>query len=174
MKYAFALGLLLVVLVPLAALEGRDDRAREDTLVKFKGGIGVDPVSNVIVAAGTTTVHPNTVQGISPPGQIWRIADLTADVSLEGRIRVEGRGLLLAGGNGIGTNANQSVFATLFCSGVASSSTVSGVPLEPDGDFKIDDLLSPLPSTPCDTPVLLIRNVAGDWFAAGIEDIDSE
>ena len=42
------------------------------------------------------------------------------------------------------------------------------VPLEPDGDFRIDDVLSPAPPSPCDTPVLLIVNANGAWFAAGI------
>jgi hypothetical protein len=40
--------------------------------------------------------------------------------------------------------------------------------LEADGDFRIDDVLSPVPTT-CPSPVLLIRNVANQaWFAAGI------
>ena len=47
------------------------------------------------------------------PGAPWRIADLRADIDTDGRIRVRGRGLLLANGNNIGQNANVSVFATL-------------------------------------------------------------
>ena len=48
----------------------------------------------------------------------------------------------------------------------------AGVALDSDGDFTIDDVLSPLPASTCDTPVLLIRTAAGahPWFAAGIED----
>ncbi len=116
------------------------------------------------------------MRGISPAGQIWRIADLDARVTSDGRIRVRGRGLLLGGGNGIGTNGGQSVFATLFCgsgtSATASSTDQTGVALDSDGDFTIDDLLSPLPVSPCETPVLLIRTAAGahPWFAAGIEN----
>ena len=167
-KKALALGLLLVALAPLSAIGDQDH-----TLVRFKGGIGVDPVSSV---AANGTVNRNTVRGISPPGQIWRIADLEARVRLDGRIRVEGRGLLLAGGNAIGTNAGQSVFATLFCgpaaTATAHSSSPAGVALEPDGDFRIDDLLSPAPPNPCDSPVLLIRNVGGAWFAAGIPKLE--
>jgi hypothetical protein len=164
---------LLVSLVPLTGA-GYDDSA--DTLVRFKGGIGVDPISNVTVSGTTVTASPNTVRGVSPPGQIWIIADLTATVSVDGRIRVFGRGLLLGGGNGIGTNGGQSVFATLFCgpaaSATASSTSVTGVPLEADGDFTIKDVLSPAPPNPCTTPVLLIQTTGGThaWFAAGIED----
>jgi hypothetical protein len=42
------------------------------------------------------------------------------------------------------------------------------VPLAANGDFRIDDVLNPLPPRVCDSPVLLIRNPAGAWFAAGI------
>jgi hypothetical protein len=42
------------------------------------------------------------------------------------------------------------------------------VPLQPDGDFRIDDNLNPPPPAVCASPVLLIRNPAGAWFAAGI------
>ncbi|HEV8340922.1 MAG TPA: hypothetical protein VGR30_01005 [Candidatus Binatia bacterium] len=140
----------------------------DDTLVRFEGGIGVSPLR------GTPAVPvANTVQGVSPPGQFWRISDLDAKIKTNGDIQVDGEGLLLAGGDTIGTNANQTVGATLFCGGVASS-TPHGVPLEPDGDFKIKDTLSPLPPPVCANPVLLIRSfntttgVLGVWFAAGI------
>ena len=174
MRYMSGLGLLFVVLVPLSTLGAG---AGEDSLVKFKGGIGVDPVSNVVVSTATppvTTVSANTVRGIAPPGQIWVIANLDADVNTDGHISVRGRGLLLGGGNGIGTNGGQSVFATLFCgpaaSATASSTTETGVALEANGNFAIDDVLSPVPANPCDTPVLLIRTTGGThpWFAAGI------
>jgi hypothetical protein len=173
MKYISSLGLLFLVLVPLSSLGD----GIQDSLVQFKGGIGVDPISNVVVSTAmppVTTATANTVRGVSPAGQIWVIAGLDADVRTDGRIRVRGGGLLLGGGNGIGTNGGANVFATLFCgptaSATASSSTEAGVPLEADGDFTINDVLSPVPANPCDTPVLLIRNAAGTqgWFAAGI------
>ena len=164
--------LAVVAVVPRSAT---GNERHENSLVRFDHGIGVDPISNVVVNATTTTVTPNTVRGIAPAGQIWRIADLDADVATDGRIRVRGRGLLLGGGNGIGTNGGQSVFAALFCgpaaTATASSSNQLGVALDSDGDFVIDDVLSPLPSSTCETPVLLIRTAAGahPWFAAGIE-----
>ena len=48
----------------------------------------------------------------------------------------------------------------------------TGVPLEADGDFAINDDLTPTPPNPCTTPVLLIRTTGGThpWFAAGIPD----
>jgi len=89
----------------------------------------------------------------------------------DGSIKVRGRGLLLAGGNGIGGNAGQSVRATLICEASAPftlRNTDPVVPLELNGDFRIDGVLDPLPPAVCDSPVLLIRNPNGAWFAAGI------
>ena len=159
----------------IAPLPAAGNSYRENLLVRFDHAIGVDPISNVVVNGTTTTVNPNVVRGISLAGQIWRIDDLDATVTTDGRIHARGRGLLLGGGNGIGTNGGQSVFATLFCgaaaTATASSSNQLGVVLDSDGDFVIDDVLSPLPPTSCETPVLLIRTAAGThpWFAAGIE-----
>jgi hypothetical protein len=169
-KKMLSLGLLFAGIVTMSAF----DSWQGNSLVRFDGGIGVDPISNVVVNGTTVTATANAVRGVPPAGQIWRTADLDANVTNDGRIRVRGRGLLLGGGNGIGTNGNQSVFATLFCgpaaSATSSSSNPGGVALDPDGDFAIDDVLSPLPSTPCETPVLLIQTTGGThpWFAAGI------
>ncbi|MEK8110398.1 hypothetical protein NKG94_50935 [Micromonospora sp. M12] len=45
------------------------------------------------------------------------------------------------------------------------------VPLDENGEFTIDGVLSPAPSDSCETPVLLIRNEANQaWFAAGIRE----
>jgi hypothetical protein len=154
------LALALVVLVPFAV-------TADDTLVSFNGGIGVDPVSNAGVS--------NVVCGVTPGGIPWRIGRLHANVQTDGHITVEGRGLLLAGGNGIATNGGQSVLAELFCTttpspcGTPSFTNATGVALDPHGDFQIDDTLSPLPSDPCTHPVLLIISATnGHWFAAGI------
>jgi hypothetical protein len=136
--------------------------ALAQNLVRFNGGIGVIPTGS----ANTT------VLGVAPAGQIWKIRDLTADVKQDGSVRIDGRGLLLGAGNGVGSNGNASVFATLFCASdgnVQHSSNLAGVKLEVDGDFRIDDTLSPTPPNPCTSPVLLIRVTgSGAWFAAGI------
>lgn len=144
-------------------------------LARFDGAIGVDPVANVVGPANPDGTFPNVrlniVRGVSPAG-LWAIAGLRADVHLDGRIRVRGRGLLLAAGNSIGQTANQRVFATLICEATAPfverSTSFAGVPLEVNGDFRIDDMLNPAPSE-CDSPALLIRSSSnGTWFAAGI------
>jgi len=130
----------------------------QSPLVRFDGGIGVVPVR-----AGPAA---NIVRGVNPGGAPWVIARLTVDVKTDGRISVDGRGLLLGGTDAIGTNGGQSVHARLFCGSTMHDS--GQVPLEPNGDFRIDGVLAPVPPGPCTTPVLLIISGGGNWFAAGI------
>ena len=153
----------------------------DDGLVRFKGAIGDIPVSNVAGTANPDGTFPNVTQnivrGVNPAGQIWVISAFKADVKADGRIRVDGRGLLLGGGNTIGTNGNASVFATLICEATPPftqfSSNLTGVPLAADGDFEIDDMLAPAPPAQCGSPVLVIRvSPSGAWFAAGIPKLD--
>jgi hypothetical protein len=148
--------LLVFVMVAIA------QSALAQNLVRFSGGVGVIPTGS----ANTT------VRGVAAAGQIWVIRDLAADVKQDGSIRLDGRGLLLASGNAVGSNANASVIATLFCANdgnIQHSSNLAGVPLEVNGDFRIDDTLSPALPNPCTSPVLLIRSAgSGSWFAAGI------
>ncbi|HMF96962.1 MAG TPA: hypothetical protein VKE96_21835 [Vicinamibacterales bacterium] len=167
-KTALACVLSVILASPLAA--------EDHSLVRFDGGIGVIPVSNVTVTNGVTTVSRNVVRGINSPGQIWVIDRLKADVDTDGHIRVKGRGLLLGGGNNIGLNGNQSVLATLICdaAGTQLFTTTTPVPLAANGDFDIDDTLTPVPAS-CASPVLLIRNGTGAvWFAAGILKLNDD
>jgi hypothetical protein len=149
--------------------------------LKFKGGIGVHPVSAGVAVAPTLATAPvvesvsrNIVRNVQPAGQIWVIDKLDATVSPNGRITVDGKGLILGGGNTAGrAPAGTSVFATLICEPAAPfterDSSLAGVLLSPNGDFKIDDVLSPLPPAICISPMLLIRNAANNgWFAVGI------
>jgi hypothetical protein len=172
-------GFVLVAFVIFAGSALADDE--RGTLVSFKGGIGVHPVSNVSGTQNANGSFPdvtrNVVRGVNPAGQLWVIDKLDAKVKTNGDIKVEGKGLVLAGGNGIGSPpaANPdptSVFATLICGAAAPfiehSTTLTGVALAPNGDFKIDDVLTPIPNG-CASPVLLIRTAgSGNWFAAGI------
>jgi hypothetical protein len=48
---------------------------------------------------------------------------------------------------------------------------MTGVPLEANGDFMIEDKLMPWPPAECSRPALLIRNASNmGWFAAGIQE----
>src|SRR3954469_24718117 len=165
-----AVALIVLGAVGHAAANGRD------VLARFEGGIGVHPIASFAAPLnpdGTfQNVTRNFVRGVRSSAAIWRIADLRGDVDTDGRLRVRGRGLLLGSGDSIGQNANQSVFATLICEATAPfverSTPAAGVPLDPNGDFRIDDILNPAP-TDCPSPALLIRSAGnGSWFAAGI------
>jgi hypothetical protein len=165
MRYACLLLVSLSLMLPMTA-------TAEEPLVRFEGGIGATPAA---IAGGVLVI--NTTRGVAPGGRPWVIESLRAEVKIDGRVSVDGRGLLLGGSDGIGTTVNQSVRARLFC-GTGATATVhqSGlVPLEPNGDFRIDDVLAPVapttaatPAAPCTSPVLLIVSGGGNWFAAGI------
>ena len=181
MKKSFLVAILVVVIGGFFTSSiVADDRRDHDTLVKFKGGIGVHPISNITFAAGpplvVTAVNQNIVRGVNPAGQIWVIDKLDARVKTNGDTKVKGKGLILAGGNSAGRTTGQMVFATLICEAgapfIEHSTDPAGVPLSVEGDFEIDDVLEPPPSG-CDSPMLLIRNAAGAaWFAVGIPDLD--
>jgi hypothetical protein len=172
-----AIALFLVVLGVATVVKAHE----RDLLVKFDGGIGVIPVQNgagLMNGDGTfPNVKLNVVRGVNPGAGPWRIADLKAEVDVDGHIRVRGRGLLLASTNSIGQNANQRVFATLICEATGTfierNTDVAGVPLDRNGDFRIDDVLNPVP-TECASPVLLIRNTGRVWFAAGIQKFEDD
>jgi hypothetical protein len=104
------------------------------------------------------------------------IDKLDAKVKTNGDIEVKGKGLILGGGNNAGRATGQNVFATLICEVSAPFTQLStnraGVRLANDGDFEIDDVLTPK-ATECASPMLLIRNATnGGWFAVGIPDLD--
>ena len=139
-----------------------------ETVAKFEGAIGVDPVAG-ISAVGVPVL--NVVHGINPGGRPWVMARLKSEIKDNGHMTVKGEGLLLAGSDAIGTiGPIQAVGATLFCGTLAFDS--GSVPIDANGDFRIDGPLSAFPPTPCPSPVLLIRNATGGtlgaWFAAGI------
>ena len=103
-------------------MAGQGSAQDNDTLARFNGGIGVNPVANVAGPVNPDTTFPNVKQNVVrgvAPGTPWRIGSLQADIRTDGRIKVRGRGLLLASGNNIGQNGNVSVFATLFCEAAA-------------------------------------------------------
>jgi hypothetical protein len=132
-----------------------------EPLVRFEGGIGSQPLRS--------GPNVNTVFDVNPGGLPWVISSLSADVGSDGKVNIDGRGLLVAGGNGIGTTLGQRVRARLYCAGVPHNTDVDNpVLLEPNGDFRINGFLTPTPPSVCSNPVLLILNAGGAWFAAGI------
>ena len=107
------------VILFILGIAGHVSAQPTDFIARFDGGIGVIPVSNGAGPANADGTLPNVrlnvVRGVNPGAGPWRIAELRAEIDATGQINVRGRGLLLASGNGVGTNANQRVFATLIC-----------------------------------------------------------
>jgi hypothetical protein len=155
-------GAVLAALLAMALLASDLAQAAQP-LIRFDGGIGSQPLR-----AGALT---NDVFGVNPGGRPWVIERLTAAIDVNGNIKADGRGLLLAGGNAVGRNGGQSVRARLICSNdnvvITSSHQTELVALAANGDFSFNEPLAP-PVGVCNNPVLLIVNAGGAWFAAGI------
>jgi hypothetical protein len=142
------------------------------SLVSFNAGIGVTPFENTGTAA-IPKVAANVVRDVDPPGDPWRIGSLFANVYTNDTISVVGTRLLLAGGNGLGSNPVPEVEAKLFCGTSDTSYDSPAVPLDANGNFYISGTLSSTPPDPCTTPVLLIVAApSGPWLAAGIPDTE--
>jgi filamentous hemagglutinin family protein len=96
---------------------------------------------------------------------------LFADVDIDGNIQVYGTRLLLAGGNGLGSNPVPNVEAKLFCGTSDTAFDSPAVPMGANGNFSIVGVLSSTPPEPCTNAVLLIVAAPnGAWLAAGIPD----
>jgi hypothetical protein len=161
-----------------------------NVLFKFDGGTGVQPFRS---NAGTPVL--NTVAGVPPGGIPWLIRSFDATIRKNGDVRAHGEGVLLAGGDGVGTRAGpRQVVLSLFCRNAPVPPAVAGtlqttpfnsdpVDLDENGDFDVrgkltnaDGATPPLDcgDTVDNRPVLLIRTMAGNpaapaaWFAAGL------
>src|SRR5580765_8025787 len=161
-----------VLVLAVMGMAGSVSAHESNFLARFEGGIGVIPVSNGAGPVNPDGTFPNVklniVRGVNPGAGPWTIAGLRAEIDTDGQIEVKGRGLLLASSNSIGQNANQSVFATLICEAAAPfvEHNTGKVPLDPNGDFRIDDTLDSVPSD-CASPVFSIPNDGVVWFSAG-------
>jgi hypothetical protein len=136
------------------------------------GGHHGDRHGGQILRSGLVGSTPNTpLFGVPSGGAAWTIGNSDVRVSAD-RVRVRGRSLLLANGT---VGPVQMVAAAVFCNGATDPAfTTPAVPLDPDGDFRIDaDVTTPLPS-PCLVPAVLVRiaqaggvpNPAGPYIAA--------
>jgi hypothetical protein len=154
------------------------DRSRILTLVTASALLGVATVSPAsadsvrwrtvvgIVQAG------NTVGNIGGGGQPWTTVGGHASVDLSAnRAEFEVRGLVLAGGNAIGTpDGIVQVKGTLVCdpAGAALAIDTPLVSLSATGDAEFSGAVPPIPSTctPANT-AFLIRITANRWIANG-------
>lgn len=152
------------------------DALAQGAPIRFQGGIGSQPLRTA-TAGNPAVAASNDAFGVNPGGRPWVIAELHADLRADGRIRADGRGLLLAGGDATGTRgAIEVVRARAACVIPGTPVTYqyfdsAPVPLDANGDFRVDGTLTPVtPGTSlCANPGLLIVNGGSTaWFAAGI------
>jgi hypothetical protein len=165
-----ALGLALL---PLAMAASAGTAKADDTnTIRWKTIIGIAQAANVVA-------------GIGGGGQPW--STLGGDVSVNtstGKLRFSVHGLVLAGGNTIGTRAGiANVKGTLVCNPGGAKPDIldsAAVPLSLDGDASFNGSIGILPAS-CfaSDPAFLIRIAAvapGDrWLANGaVLDHDAE
>ena len=114
----------------------------------------------------------NTVGNITGGGQPWTTLGGRARVDLaRSRLDFDVQGLVLAGGNTIGTpGAINQVMGTLLCDAGGTNVTydTTPVPLSPQGDADFSGQIGPIAST-CNSSnvAFLIRIPAGRWIANG-------
>jgi len=114
----------------------------------------------------------NPVGNIQGGGQPWTALGGRARVDLgTSRVNFDVQGLVLAGGNTIGTpDAIVQVKGTLVCDVGVTNVTLDTalVPLSPEGDADFSGPIGPIPST-CNPSnvVFLIRIAANRWIANG-------
>ena len=151
--------------------------AGDDPTVNFRftGATGDQPFRN---QGGVPVL--NVVAGVTPGGTPWDMTRFEAVIKSNGEIKAEGRGVLLLGGDGIGTRAGpRQVILSLFCRGPFTAPAVAGpvvqnafnsptVVLNVDGDFSVrgslTDATGATPPLDCgndldNRPVLLVRSV---------------
>jgi hypothetical protein len=114
----------------------------------------------------------NTVGNIGGGGQPWTALGGRARVDLaRSRLDFDVQGLVLAGGNTIGTpGAINQVMGTLVCDAGGTNVTydTTPIPLSPQGDADFSGQIGPIAST-CNSSnvAFLIRIPAGRWIANG-------
>ncbi len=138
------------------------------------GEVGWEQIIGIIQAGNVVGSGTGAVTG---GGQPWSTTEGEAEVNLKnGDIAFEVRGLVLAGGNSIGTpDGITMVKGTLVCdtngsAGGGNSTLVDtpAVPLSAQGDAEFSGNVGPLPAA-CNEPdiAFLIRISAGRWIANG-------
>lgn len=152
---SFAIGLALVSLSTAVGA----GTAKADTL-RWKTIIG-------IIQAG------NVVAGVTGGGQPWSTLGGEASVNVDtGKMRFSVRGLVLAGGNTVGTpGAINQIKGTLVCNASGATPTFHDspvVPLNAQGDGTFSGSIGILPAScfSSDT-AFLIRVPANRWIANG-------
>ncbi|HKT18044.1 MAG TPA: hypothetical protein VJR47_08385 [Stellaceae bacterium] len=110
----------------------------------------------------------NAVDGIGGGGQPWSTLGGEASVDLRtGEVEFEVRGLVLAGGNSVGTpGAITSVMATIAC-GTGAVAFGPSVPLSAQGDAHFEGTITPPPGCSAANLAFLVSIPGNRWIANG-------
>jgi hypothetical protein len=143
-------------------------------LARAEAGVRWRQIIGIIQAGNTVGSGSGTVTG---GGQPWFVVRGRAEVDVAtGDVRFQVRGLVLAGGNLIGTPGPvTAVKGTLVCEttgSVTGNSTLVDtdlVPLSEDGNADFSGNVGVLPAACVERPdiAFLIRTAGGAWIASG-------
>ena len=112
----------------------------------------------------------NPIRGIAGAGLPWTLNEAKGELSFDGFLEVEVRGLVLTVGPNAGTNPAMNVRAIVSCltidggNIVVSNFTTGLFPATVDGDADIETFVV-LPS-PCTAPIVFVTVPVGHWIAA--------
>lgn len=159
------LGLAVLLVLPIAG-SAADRQNRGDKVLEFDTMAAV--VRPFVGAA-------NPIRGVAGGGIPWVLREAKGELSLDGRVEVKVRGLVLAEGTRAGTNPIPQFRAIVSCltpaADGAGNLTVATVnratslfPATLSGDADIEDIVS-LPS-PCIAPIAFVTSPTGAWFSA--------
>ena len=158
---ALAVGVAAGALVTLVSVPA----AADGSSVRWRTIVGIED------AGGNLN---NAVAGIPGGGQAWTTLGGNARVDLAGgEVEFEVRGLVLAGGNAIGTpdGINQ-VKGTLVCDAGQPDQVVVDTPLvtlSAQGDAEFDGNVGPISSVcTASNTAFLVRIAANRWIANGV------
>ena len=143
--------------------------------IRWRTVVGILQAGNVV---GGVVQNGNVVGGITGGGQPWTTLGGRARIDLaNGRSDFDVQGLVLAGGNAIGTpDGINMVTGTLVCIIANSPTPVTvdtiPVPLSPQGDADFSGTIGPIPTACNATNVAFLIRIAGGanagrWIANG-------
>jgi len=107
------------------------------------------------------------IRGQNAGGIPWRLDEGAARLARNGELRVEVEGLVLQTTGSNPVPAFKAILSCLTNSGttLATVNVSTGtVPVGPDGNAEIREVLSGVPS-PCYAPIVLVTSPGGAWFA---------
>jgi hypothetical protein len=148
--------------------------------VQWKNIVGIVQPANIVgsfTTPASCNVPPATPVGvgcINGAGQPWTTLGGQADVNLaNGQLDFNVNGLVLAGGNSIGTpGAVATVKGTLICINTTPATNVIidtvFVPLSSTGDARFSGSVGPIPTSCTSSNIAFLIRIAADrWIANG-------